>query len=747
MRKLLYTFPAWLVPYGLASLKTPLNRRLEAPAERVCIALRKALIVSPESIVPFAAAAAGTCLALYVLTRCRLTFVHVLFVVGLLLLSLEAVFSGLGARSILPDEILFWEKLRLGTIALIPSVWLGFCVTYARSDYKRHLAARGWLLVLTVVVPVAVLLVYHDDRLVRMPSSVPDGLDWVLPLGPAGKLVCITLLLGCVGMLVSLENTLRGAVGTVRWRIKFMVLGLAVVFGMRAYTTSHALLYSRLDTAQEWLNNAALIAGILLVAWSLRRGSLAGVDLYLSHRALYRSVSLFLIGIYLVAVGLVARLIGYLGGITAIHLKTFVIFVALLLLMMLVVSDRVRQRIKHVIALHLRRPQYDYREIWAKFSDRITSLNKIPDFCREVTNIMAETIEVLSATIWLADESRRRFVLGASTSLTESVATTFEQKPESFEKIVEGLKSVRLPVDLDRSKEPWVNELRKLNPRYFPGGGHCVCTPLSARGQLVGILVLGDRVNGLPYTLEEYELIKTIAGHVAATLLGFRLSERLLEARQLEAFQTMSTFFVHDLKNVVTTLSLILGNMPNHFDNPAFREDVLKAVSKCVERMNSLIERLGKLREGMELKRVPTDLNAIVRNTLDELKIADNLRVVCELRPLPQLSLDPSQIRKVLTNLVLNACAPTVGSTTLRIGTEAKQGWVCLSVADNGCGMSHEFVENSLFRPFRSTKKDGLGIGLFQSRMIVEAHGGKIEVETEEGVGTTFRVLLPVNGG
>ncbi|MGQ9663223.1 MAG: sensor histidine kinase [Kiritimatiellia bacterium] len=104
-------------------------------------------------------------------------------------------------------------------------------------------------------------------------------------------------------------------------------------------------------------------------------------------------------------------------------------------------------------------------------------------------------------------------------------------------------------------------------------------------------------------------------------------------------------------------------------------------------------------------------------------------------------------MRKVLTNLVLNACAPSVGSTTLWIGTEVKQGWVCLSVADNGCGMSHEFVENSLFRPFRSTKKDGLGIGLFQSRMIVEAHGGKIEVETEERVGTTFRVLLPVNGG
>jgi signal transduction histidine kinase len=98
-----------------------------------------------------------------------------------------------------------------------------------------------------------------------------------------------------------------------------------------------------------------------------------------------------------------------------------------------------------------------------------------------------------------------------------------------------------------------------------------------------------------------------------------------------------------------------------------------------------------------------------------------------------------------VTNLVINASDASAPAGEIRIETSQSKGWAVLSVADDGCGMAPEFVSRTLFRPFQTTKKKGLGIGMFQSKMIVEAHGGRIEVDSEVDKGTTFRVLLPID--
>jgi hypothetical protein len=118
--------------------------------------------------------------------------------------------------------------------------------------------------------------------------------------------------------------------------------------------------------------------------------------------------------------------------------------------------------------------------------------------------------------------------------------------------------------------------------------------------------------------------------------------------------------------------------------------------------------------------------------------------LIQEFHPIPKLFIDPEQIRKVLINLILNAYEAVGNDGEIRVTTKQTGGWVILSVSDNGCGISKEFIERSLFRPFKTTKKQGMGIGLFQSRMIIEGHGGRIEVESEEGKGSTFKILLPI---
>jgi putative PEP-CTERM system histidine kinase len=267
---------------------------------------------------------------------------------------------------------------------------------------------------------------------------------------------------------------------------------------------------------------------------------------------------------------------------------------------------------------------------------------------------------------------------------------------------------------------------------------------LRAGAQTLGVLVLADRVNGAAYTVEELALLKCIGDQMTSVILNLRLADELAHARELEAFRTMSAFFVHDLKNTAASLNLMLKNLPVHFDDPAFREDALRGVGNTARRIDDMIARLSALRQRPDSTRVEADLNQLVSETLDRINGMPNVELARQLQPLPLIFADREQIQSVVTNLVLNARDALGSGGRIQVRTELRGGRVVLSVGDNGCGMTPAFLKDSLFRPFQSTKKKGLGIGLFQSRAIVQAHGGGIHVESEPGKGTTFLVNLPV---
>jgi signal transduction histidine kinase len=207
----------------------------------------------------------------------------------------------------------------------------------------------------------------------------------------------------------------------------------------------------------------------------------------------------------------------------------------------------------------------------------------------------------------------------------------------------------------------------------------------------------------------------------------------------------MSAFFVHDLKNTASTLSLMLQNLPIYYHDPKFREDALRGISKTVDHINDLISRLTALRHDLDVKAADCDLNALVSDILKSHEKMSGIELVRDLQPIPHVWVDRDQIQKVVTNLVLNAREALPNAGTIRVGTSQQNGWAVLAVTDNGCGMSRDFLDRSLFRPFSTTKKKGIGIGMFHCKMIVEAHHGRIEVQSELGKGTEFRVLLPVS--
>jgi putative PEP-CTERM system histidine kinase len=267
---------------------------------------------------------------------------------------------------------------------------------------------------------------------------------------------------------------------------------------------------------------------------------------------------------------------------------------------------------------------------------------------------------------------------------------------------------------------------------------------LTAGGRFIGLLALDERVAKEPFTFADFDLLKTIADQTASIVLNLQLAERLREAKEAEAFQTISAFMMHDLKNLASSLSMTIQNLPVHFENADFRQDAIKVMEQGVTRISRMCNQLSTLGKKIDLNLVEADFNHLVQNSAHCLNGSSKIKLVTDLQPLPRLKIDTEQIQKVMTNLILNA-NEAVGSTgEIRVTTEQRDGWAIFSVRDTGRGMSKEFVERSLFRPFKTTKRQGIGIGLYQSKMIVEAHKGKIEVETEEGRGSVFKVMLPL---
>jgi putative PEP-CTERM system histidine kinase len=562
-------------------------------------------------------------------------------------------------------------------------------------------------------------------------------------LEAGGVALHVLFLLGCVAVLMNLERTFQAAVGTMRWRIKYMILALGLLFAVRGYTASQRLATHKIDPSLVWMICGALIVACLLMLRTLFR-DVSKVSVFPSKAVLRNSLTVLVAGIYLVGLGLYARLASWIASPRSFQARAFLMLAALVGVFVVALSERVRLHTRRFISRYFQRPLYDYRTVWRTLTEGTTTRLRHGELCQAAAALISQIFQVLSVTIWLVDDKKENMVFAASTSLSAAAGAGLQPQKAEASEILRALHQHPDPVDVETLQAPWAEALRNCTPPQFRTGGARVCVPLIAGGELLGLIALADRVGGLFFSLQDFELLRCVGDQVAAGLLNAQLSQKLLQAKELEAFQTMSAFFVHDLKNTASTLNLMLQNLPVHFDNPAFREDALRGVAKTCDHINQLINRLSRLRHDLQIKPVESDLNDVISPVLANWDGAAGTSLVKNLRPCPRLLLDAEQFNKVLTNLVINATEALGKGGEVRVETSHQNGWAVLAVADNGCGMDPEFLSRSLFRPFQTTKKNGFGIGMFQSKMIVEAHGGRIEVESVLKKGTTFRVLLPI---
>jgi putative PEP-CTERM system histidine kinase len=695
-------------------------------------------------ILSYAAALICGGLAVFVFLKERRSFTHQLFAIGMISFAAEALFNGLSFRASSLLEIAYWQRLRLIATGVVPVGWLLFSLSFGRSSYKEIILKWRWYLLIIFVIPILLTILFGNSLLKGNPVFETTS-RWSITIGWSGYISYLFMLISAVLIIMNLERTLRNSSGSIRWQIKFMVLGLGGIFAVRIFVSSQVLLFRSIEMPLEVINLGTLILGTSLIILSLFRLRLLNVNIYLSHSLIYNSITVIIIGTYLILVGILAKVATYLQVSHVFLIETLFIFLSLVGVTVILLSGKLREGIKRFIAFHFKRSKYDYRTVWTSFTHRTASLIGVQEICSAVTKIVSDTFGVPCVAIWLLDETQENLILGGATVFSEGEITGSMMDRKAKAEFLKAMRDQEAVIDFEKSEKDWVRELKESHFAYFRDARIRYGVSLLSGSEFLGIITLNEKLTKEDFSLEEFDLLKTIADQAAGSILNIKMSERLSQAKEMEAFQTMSAFFVHDLKNLASKLSLTMQNLPIHFDNPEFRGDALRAISDSVAKINTMSSGLSLLRQKIVLQLAETDLNGLVTTALNMLN-GFKASITQDLKPLPKFFIDFEQIQKVLTNLILNANEAVGNGGEIRVATEQKDRWIILSVSDNGCGMSKEFIEKSLFHPFKTTKKQGMGIGLFHSKMIVEAHHGRIEVESEEGKGTTFRVFLPLAG-
>jgi putative PEP-CTERM system histidine kinase len=629
-----------------------------------------------------------------------------------------------------PDERLMWLKATnvAGLLLLIP--WGVFVAAFTRRGgpgLSGRFRVGLWLgaAALTAsAVAVAMLPAFEVSEIA--------GAFYAARIEGVGRLAVIVELVASVALLTGLEAALRVARRDARSRIKYLVLGLGGLLLGRFYFLSRVALFN-VEMASYLVTTAAiLLIGNIAIAVSMARDRL-GVELTVSRRVLYRSVVVGTLGVYLLAVGLLGWVLNQLGVAEELFLGSIAVFVSALGLAAVLLSEAVRWRVKRFVARNFYRSKYDYREQWASFTKRLGSRVSVDELAPQLLGAVVEAVGATAGMLCLKDKNGR-YQATTAVGTPRLVTHLAEDHPA-----LAALPARRALIVLENGAADAL--LAPPAARTFAEGS--VIVPLLWGDELTGVLLIGPEQTGAPYTSEDFELMETVGEQAAGVIVSARLSESVAQSREFEAFHRLTSFVIHDLKNSISALSMLSENALKNFDDPEFQHDVLKTVAKTVDRMKTLLGRLSWARQAAALRIEPVDLAVLVMDAARPLARSDRIALIKDLAPTP-ISADVEALSKVIQNLITNAVQAIDGNGTVTLTTFAEGGRAVFSITDTGCGMSEDFVRNSLFTPFRSTKNGGWGIGLYHAKELVEAHGGSMDVSSKEGAGTTIRMTIPI---
>ena len=663
----------------------------------------------------------------------------------------SAVWAALNVGFALTGQSTFWTAEALADAArsagwlLFVALLLGGEQSAARSRLRAatgatagppsqatrdSIAAFGskWWTVALVLLPAAVWFFPPAPPLRDLASAAAR------PHLPYGILLGVSV----IGLVLT-EQLFRRAVEHARWSIKPLCLGVGAGFVFDLYMYSDALLFGRLDTNIWAARGFAQALVIPFIALATVRNRDWTIDIAFSRGVVFNSTAFLASGVYLLIVAAAGYYVRYFGGSWGRTFQVGLIFAALLLLGWLFSSGTLRSKLRVFINKNFFSYRYDYRQEWLRFTNLLstrTSDVSIPQRCIQA---LANLVESPSGALWLADEDGV-FRPSARWNLP---AIDAEERPDNS--LPRFLRSKGWVIDLDEYRKQPSRYSDLQLPQWLAGMTSAwLVVPVVAQEELMGFMVLTTPRAAFDVNWEVLDLLKTAARQIGSFLAQIRSSEALLEAKKFDAFNKMSSFVVHDLKNLVAQMSLLLKNSERHRQNPRFQEDMLSTVEHVTERMNKLLLQLSTGSRGTENLRT-LNLSTLARRVA-EAKTGQSVSIRVETSGDVMALGHEQRFERVLGHLVQNAidASRDGGAIVVRVSTRDRSALV--QVTDNGCGMSEDFVREKFFRPFQTTKQAGMGIGAYETAQYVKEIRGTIEVNSRPGTGTEIKVIVPLAG-
>lgn len=639
--------------------------------------------------------------------------------------ALTALWGGLSFAAL--SAPVWWVWAAVADICRY-AAWFAFvvCLFRANAEQGRALDKVQWMVPVAVALPVLSLL------------SLLFSTFWFQPKGDAPVGLYLTLMLLSVMGLVLVEQLFRNLPEDALWSAKPICLGLAGTFLFDLYLFSQAVLFSGIDE-DAWnirgMVHAALMP-LFLLAISRHRNWISNIRV--SRKVVFHSATLLLAGGYLMFIAGVGYYVRYFGSDWGRSLQLAMVFLALVLLAALGLSRSFRARMRVLLGKHFFRYRYDYREEWLKFTQTLSIQTAPGETGLNVIRGLADMMESPSGALWLRrpDEQMYRQVArwnSPHVSQTEPVDSALLDFMRRSGWVV-NLEEYRLHPD--RYEHSTLPQWLAAQPQAW------LLVPLWLGNELLGFVVLGSPRTRVDVNWEVTDLLKTAGRQAASFLAQMQSTEALLEARKFEAFSRMSAFVVHDLKNIVTQLSLMVKNAKRLSHNPEFQADMLMTVENSLERMRQLMLQLregaaaGGAAVGVDLGRIAEELASSVARRGRQLEL--------DVQPRVATRGHEDRLERVMGHLVNNALDATEGQQRVWLKIERYGSHARVEVGDNGSGMSEHFVQERLFKPFQTTKEAGMGIGAYESFQYVQELGGKMSVDSKEGAGTVVTLLLPL---